>query len=76
MLLCSELAVKPPKIAGAILSGCPSKLVHISNISFMDSLLLLKWFAHIAPATIREALDPSPLDIGISFSIFKLCKPL
>lgn len=52
---------KPPNIAGATLSGCPSIFVASSKIACLSSLRSLKAYAPTIPATIQVELLPSPL---------------
>ena len=52
--------VKPPKIAGATLSGWPSIAVANSRISCRSSTLSLKAKAPTIPATIQVELLPNP----------------
>ena len=57
-----KLQVIPPNISGATLSGCPSIFDEIWNISSTFSNIS---FAINTPATMQDALEPRPLDVGI-----------
>ena len=60
--------VNPPKIAGVVLSGCPSILqAKLINVSWSNGLPNNS-FAPVIPATMQAELLPIPLAIGILFS--------
>ena len=63
------LMVKPPKIAGATLSGCPSISVAICKRSRLVKGLPKHSLAAFKPPTIAVALLPNPLDRGTPLSI-------
>ena len=55
------------------LSGCPSSLVAIANISSFDKCNCPNSLAKAIPATITDDDDPRPLAKGTSDTIFTRC---
>ena len=62
----------PPYNAADTLSGCPSISQHIWKISSLESLLPFNLLAASAPATMSDALDPSPREIGMLSTILSV----
>ena len=60
-----EAITKPPRIAGATLSGCPSTSVAIERSAVSSAGEPKSLFAAISPPTITAAELPRPLVIGI-----------
>ena len=60
-----KLQVIPPNISGATLSVCPSIFDEIWNISSTVKIFPNISFAIKTPATMQDALEPRPLDVGI-----------